>query len=357
MLGIDVAAPPSPEEEARLAFMKRYAEDSGKRLLRLREKPDPWWEEDTKFFDVRRSRAWVMTRRLTHTSHHRGQLMAMLRMLGHEVYSNYGPTADTGGLMQNHAPTIYAYPTPGRSFQRRSGRGRQSRLAGALRETGDRTARHAMSGRRDVMITLKRAYDPVSRTDGRRFLVERLWPRGRHQGEAPRRGWLKDVGPSTELRKWFGHDPQKWDTFRRRYARELDSRPEAWKPIVSAARRGTCDADLQLARHGTQQCGRLAAVPASEDAETATPARTVARRDGDRVDDARHEPRPLQFCVRPVPPFRLDLTVWALRRRPRNLVDRWDGVTYRRVVVRESARPMELAVRQTVDRRRLRALS
>ena len=52
-----------------------------------------------------------MTRRLTHTSHHRGQLMAMLRMLGRTVYSNYGPTADTGGLMQDHAPTIYAYPS------------------------------------------------------------------------------------------------------------------------------------------------------------------------------------------------------------------------------------------------------
>jgi len=64
-----------------------------------------------KFFDVQRSRAWVMTRRMTHTSHHRGQLMAMLRMLGRDVHSNYGPTADTGGLMQNHAPTIYAYPS------------------------------------------------------------------------------------------------------------------------------------------------------------------------------------------------------------------------------------------------------
>ena len=52
-----------------------------------------------------------MTRRLTHTSHHRGQQMAMLRMLGRELHSNYGPTADTGGLAQNHAPTIYAYPT------------------------------------------------------------------------------------------------------------------------------------------------------------------------------------------------------------------------------------------------------
>ena len=109
MLGIDVGAPPLPQHEARLAFMKRYAEDSGKRLAALREQRHSWWEEETAFFDVRRPRAWVMTRRLTHTSHHRGQLMAMLRMLGHDVHSNYGPTADTGGLMQNHAPTIYAY--------------------------------------------------------------------------------------------------------------------------------------------------------------------------------------------------------------------------------------------------------
>src|SRR5258707_1198804 len=109
MLGIDVGAPPLPQEETRLAFMKSYAEDSGTRLAALREKRAPWWEEKTQFFDVRRSRAWVMTRRLTHTSHHRGQLMAMLRMLGRNLHSNYGPTADTGGLMQNHAPTIYAY--------------------------------------------------------------------------------------------------------------------------------------------------------------------------------------------------------------------------------------------------------
>ena len=109
MLGIDVGAPPLPVEETRLEFMKRYAEDSGKRLSVLNEKHEPWWEEVTQFFDVPRSRAWVMTRRLTHTSHHRGQLMAMLRMLGHDLHSNYGPTADTGGLMQDHAPTIYAY--------------------------------------------------------------------------------------------------------------------------------------------------------------------------------------------------------------------------------------------------------
>jgi uncharacterized damage-inducible protein DinB len=110
MLGIDVGAPPLPKSETRLEFMKRYAEDSAKRLAVLKEKSDAWWEEIVSFFDVKRSRAWVMTRRLNHTAHHRGQQMAMLRMLAHDLHSNYGPTADTGGLMQNHAPTIYAYP-------------------------------------------------------------------------------------------------------------------------------------------------------------------------------------------------------------------------------------------------------
>ena len=109
MLGIDVGAPPLPERETRLEFLKRYAEDSGRRLERLRQTDERWWEGTATFFDVQRSRAWVMTRRLTHTSHHRGQQMAMLRMLGRDLHSTYGPTADTGGLMQHHAPTIYAY--------------------------------------------------------------------------------------------------------------------------------------------------------------------------------------------------------------------------------------------------------
>ena len=111
MLGIDVGAPPLPQPETRLEFIRRYAEDSRRRLLILRETREPWWEEHVRFFDVARSRAWILTRRIAHTSHHRGQLMAMLRMLGHDVHSNYGPTADTGGLMQQHAPTIYAYPS------------------------------------------------------------------------------------------------------------------------------------------------------------------------------------------------------------------------------------------------------
>jgi len=109
MLGIDVGAPPLPKEETRVEFIRRYAEDSGKRLAVLKTKGEGWWESETTFFDVKRSMAWVMTRRIAHTAHHRGQQMAMLRMLGHDLHSNYGPTADTGGLMQNHAPTIYAY--------------------------------------------------------------------------------------------------------------------------------------------------------------------------------------------------------------------------------------------------------
>jgi len=109
MLGIDVSAPPLPGRETRLEFIRRYAEDSGQRLAVLQAKDEGWWEAETKFFEVARSRAWVMVRRMTHTSHHRGQLMAMLRMLAREVHSNYGPTADTGGLMANRAPTIYAY--------------------------------------------------------------------------------------------------------------------------------------------------------------------------------------------------------------------------------------------------------
>jgi uncharacterized damage-inducible protein DinB len=111
ILGIDVSAPPLPARETRWEFMARYAEDSGRRLDVLRTTPEPWWEDVVSFFGVPRSRAWVMTRRMTHTAQHRGQLLAMLRMLGHDLHSTYGPTADTGGLMQNHAPTIYGYAT------------------------------------------------------------------------------------------------------------------------------------------------------------------------------------------------------------------------------------------------------
>jgi hypothetical protein len=72
-----------------------------------------------------------MTRRIAHTSHHRGQLMAMLRMLGRDLHSNYGPTADTGGLMQNHAPTIYAYASLDALLQGEAGGGAKTSLPGS----------------------------------------------------------------------------------------------------------------------------------------------------------------------------------------------------------------------------------
>jgi hypothetical protein len=132
MLGIDVAAPPVPRPEARIEFIRQYAHDSGKRLDVLRRAEERWWEETTRFFDVERTRAWVMLRRLTHTSHHRGQQMAMLRMLGRDLHSNYGPTADTGGLMQSHAPTIYAYSSLQALLEGESHGGAKTPLPGAV---------------------------------------------------------------------------------------------------------------------------------------------------------------------------------------------------------------------------------
>lgn len=88
------------------------------------------------------------------------------------------------------------------------------------------------------MIKLKRVYDPADSDDGTRFLVERLWPRGVKKTELKLHDWLKDVAPSSALRRWFGHDPEKWDEFRRRYFRELSGNVEALEPILKASRRG-----------------------------------------------------------------------------------------------------------------------
>ena len=110
MLGVDVGAPPLPEKETRLEFIKRYAEDSGKRVEALKEKDNNWWAEEVKFFEFNKSRAWIVTRRIAHTAHHRGQQTMLLRILGRDIYSTYGPTADTGGLQQHNAQTIYPYP-------------------------------------------------------------------------------------------------------------------------------------------------------------------------------------------------------------------------------------------------------
>jgi uncharacterized protein YeaO (DUF488 family) len=88
------------------------------------------------------------------------------------------------------------------------------------------------------MIQLKRVYDPIAPEDGRRFLVDRLWPRGVKKGELALDAWMKDVAPSEDLRKWFAHDPTKWDGFCLRYFSELDARPETWRIILDEVHRG-----------------------------------------------------------------------------------------------------------------------
>jgi uncharacterized protein YeaO (DUF488 family) len=88
------------------------------------------------------------------------------------------------------------------------------------------------------MIRVKRAYEPAAANDGRRVLVERLWPRGVSKRKLHLDDWARDVAPSPELRRWFGHVPRRWPEFRRRYFAELRAHPEAWKPLLSAARRG-----------------------------------------------------------------------------------------------------------------------
>src|SRR5689334_10570884 len=89
------------------------------------------------------------------------------------------------------------------------------------------------------MIKLKRVYEQEDSADGVRYLVERLWPRGVKKTSLKLDGWLKDAGPSTELRKWFSHDPKKWTEFRRKYFAELDRAPDVLAPIREAARKGT----------------------------------------------------------------------------------------------------------------------
>ena len=108
MLGVAASLPALPKQETRQAFIDHYGRASGERVDLLADKADEWYDEHTTFFDVTRSRAWVLTRRFTHSAHHRGQLMVYLRLWGHAVYSTYGPTADTGGLFQNGARVIYS---------------------------------------------------------------------------------------------------------------------------------------------------------------------------------------------------------------------------------------------------------
>lgn len=88
------------------------------------------------------------------------------------------------------------------------------------------------------MIRVKRVYEPASKSDGQRFLVDRLWPRGIKKEALQMAGWIKHAAPGNELRRWFDHDPAKWDEFQRRYHEELDCQPKAWQLLADAAKQG-----------------------------------------------------------------------------------------------------------------------
>src|SRR5512143_1784663 len=89
-----------------------------------------------------------------------------------------------------------------------------------------------------MTFQIKRVYEAPEPGDGARFLVERLWPRGIKKASLPLAAWLKEVAPSAALRREFGHQPAKWNEFRRRYVAELDAKPQTWQPLLEAQRQG-----------------------------------------------------------------------------------------------------------------------
>ncbi len=89
------------------------------------------------------------------------------------------------------------------------------------------------------MVKIKRVYEPPGREDGRRILIDRLWPRGIKKEDAKIDEWIKEIAPSTELRKWFSHDPVKWPEFRRRYRKELEDMSDVVTRLTEQAKKGT----------------------------------------------------------------------------------------------------------------------
>jgi uncharacterized protein YeaO (DUF488 family) len=105
------------------------------------------------------------------------------------------------------------------------------------------------------MIKIKRVYEAYEDSDGARFLVERLWPRGMKKEDLPMQAWLKDVAPSPELRSWFSHDPLKWEEFQEHYKAELSSNPQTWQPILKA--NGAGDVTLLYSARDTERNSAL----------------------------------------------------------------------------------------------------
>ena len=87
-------------------------------------------------------------------------------------------------------------------------------------------------------VRIRRVYDPPAPDEGYRVLIDRLWPRGLRKDQLPLDAWLRELAVSDGLRRWFGHDPARWAEFKARYFAELEARPEAWRPLLEAARAG-----------------------------------------------------------------------------------------------------------------------
>lgn len=162
------------------------------------------------------------------------------------------------------------------------------------------------------------------------MLVERRWPRGLTKEKAAIAHWMKAIAPSSELRRWFGHDPDRWTDFRHRYVEELRQHTALLDQIRDLAREGTVT--LLFGTH-------------SEERNNVAVLREVLVK-GMSARRVKSGMSLLHIEVKP--PFRLDLTVWALRRRPMNQIDRWDGTTYHRAIFVGDA-PVELRVTQVGD--------
>lgn len=121
MLNVHVTDNPLPRVESRIEFIREYFRDATSRLQALEQKEEEWWIEESAFFGLQKINAWIVVRRIAHTAHHRGQQTTLLRLINRDLHSTYGPTADTGGLMQNHAPVVYPYGTPEELLREESG--------------------------------------------------------------------------------------------------------------------------------------------------------------------------------------------------------------------------------------------
>jgi uncharacterized protein YeaO (DUF488 family) len=128
------------------------------------------------------------------------------------------------------------------------------------------------------MLQLKRAYDPPAATDGQRILVDRLWPRGLSREKAAIDRWMKEVAPSTELRRWFGHDPEKWPEFQRRYRQELRAHHDLVGEIARLASRRRVTLVYGARDETHNDAVVLAAVVRSRMQGAATAARPRAKR-------------------------------------------------------------------------------